>query len=584
MMSTEEILRLTVAALMTRTDERQGDLAAGLGQSQAQVSRKQAGRAHWSLEDIDLLAAHYRLHVLDLLAGPTHAVAVLHGAVPSVVPGSLAPPAVPPVAPLAVPPAQATLPDRQPAAPAPTLGLEREPVGRCVLCGEPAYDDVDGYPQHLDPADCSALAAAVQDAPAAVPSAAADVPTTAPVPDPPVAVPAPPAPAEMPPAEMPPAAPPTPVASPPAAAPESPTPAETPTPTPTAAPAAPLAAPAAPPAAPTVVPVAVPVNSRQSAPGYASTTLVEQITDRVHEVLAECAGDVDAAQAALIKAAIPDVMALLKSSRVGGRYEHSEFPPTAEILRKKSQKGADEIWEGRPKWRNSELFAAAKKGERIEVTALDMNAAYCSALKCWLPIGQLREDTSGTHDPKKAGVHLITPATWEHPDLPNPLGHRIEPGELWVTESTLRLLLDCARQDLADAPTIHRSLVSGASEALLEKLRRALAETRKNALAEGDELTVAYVKAMYSKFVSTIGESSANREIRRPDWMHIIRAKAFANLWMKAHKAHRSGLQVVEISGTDELHVTGEWRTVFPEGRDLNQVKEKDTYILGGRR
>ncbi|MGW2016655.1 acyltransferase [Streptomyces sp. NPDC001927] len=552
-MSTEEILRLTVAALMTRTGERQGDLAAGLGQSQAQVSRKQSGRAHWSLEDVDLLAAHYRLHALDLLAGPTHAVGVLHGAVPSLVPGTLPP--------LAVPPAQASLPDRQPAAPAPALGLvERDPVGRCVLCGEPAYDDVDGYPQHLDPADCPALAADVHQAEVAVPSASGDAPAAAdaaPVPVPatptPPALPAP-APAPPAPAETPPTAPPTPVAAPPAAPP------------------------------PPTAPSSAPVNSRQSAPGYASLTLVEQITDRVHEVLAESSGDVDAAQAALIKAAIPDVMTLLKSSRVGGRYEHSEFPPTAEILRKKSQKGADDIWEGRPKWRNPELFTAAKRGERIEVTALDMNAAYLSALKCWLPIGQLREDTSGLHDPKKAGVHLITPAPWEHTDLPDPLGHRIEPGELWVTESTLRLLLDSARQGLADTPTIHRSLVSGASEALLEKLRRALAESRKNALAEGDELTVAYVKAMYSKFVSTIGESSANREIRRPDWMHIIRAKAFANLWMKAHKAHRSGLQVVEISGTDELHVAGDWRTVFPEGRELNQVKEKDTYILGGKR
>ncbi|MFE3337843.1 dihydrolipoamide S-succinyltransferase [Streptomyces sp. NPDC059202] len=274
----------------------------------------------------------------------------------------------------------------------------------------------------------------------------------------------------------------------------------------------------------------------------------------------------------------------MKSSRVGGRYEHSEFPPTAGILHKKSQKGADEIWEGRPKWRNAALFKAAKGGEEIEVTALDMNAAYLSALKCWLPIGQLREDTSGVHDPRKSGVHLITPADWDHPDLPNPLGARQEPGELWVTESTLRTLIDCAHQGLAAPPTIHRSLVSGATEALLEKMRRALAEVRKNALAEGDEIPVAYVKAMYSKFVSTIGESSANRDIRRPDWMHIIRSKAFANLWMKALKAHQAGLQVVEISGTDELHVVGDWRELFSEGRDLNQVKVKDTYILGGRR
>ncbi|MER7600313.1 helix-turn-helix domain-containing protein, partial [Streptomyces hydrogenans] len=80
MLSTEESLRLTVAALMTRTGERQAVVAAALGLSQAQVSRKQSGAAHWSLEDVDGLAAHYRISVLDLLAGPTHAVGVLHGA------------------------------------------------------------------------------------------------------------------------------------------------------------------------------------------------------------------------------------------------------------------------------------------------------------------------------------------------------------------------------------------------------------------------------------------------------------------------------------------------------------------------
>ncbi|MFD5414420.1 dihydrolipoamide S-succinyltransferase [Streptomyces nojiriensis] len=312
--------------------------------------------------------------------------------------------------------------------------------------------------------------------------------------------------------------------------------------------------------------------------------LVEEIAGRVHEVLEECTGDLEAAQAALIKSAIPDVMALFKASRVGGRYEHSEFPPTADVLRKRSQKGSDGIWEGRPKWRNPHVFQAARKGETFEVSALDMNAAYLSAFKCWLPIGQLREDTSGVHDRKKSGIHLITPAEWEHTDLPNPLGNRMEPGELWVSESTLRLLLDCARDGLADAPAIHRSLVSGGTEVLLEKLRRALAEVRKTALTEGDELTVNYVKSMYSKLVSTLGESTANRDMRRPDWMHIMRAKAFANLWMKANKIHRAGLQVVEISGTDELHVIGDWRTVFAEGRDLNQVKGKQTYTLGGKR
>ncbi|MGW5421616.1 acyltransferase [Streptomyces sp. NPDC003943] len=575
-MGIEDLLRLTVSALMSRSGERQGDLAAGLGQSQAQVSRKQAAKAHWSLEDVDLLAAHYKLHALDVLAGPTHAVGVLHGAVPSLQAAvqQLAVPAPTRVQlPAAGPVSEPAAPGAPPPAPAqvalPAGLVLQEPARPCVLCGQPAVLEVDGFPQHLTAEECAAAVAAASSSPAAAPQpavsaaqfeeteaqptavsgefAAADEQLSAAV------------------AAQHPAAPPVPAAA----------PAEVP------AAAGPVSAPE-PEAAP--VAAAAPDGVPRSAPGYASATLLEQISDRVHDVLAACSGDMELAQAELIKSAIPDVMTLLKSSRVGGRYEHSEFPPTAEILRKKSQKGADEIWEGRPKWRNAEIFSAAKKGTRFEVTALDMNAAYLSAMKAWLPIGQLREDTSGVHDPKKAGVHLITPADWEHDDLPNPLGARMEPGELWVTESTLRLLLDCARQGLADAPVIHRSLVSGATEGLLEKLRRALAESRKTALVEGDELTVAYVKAMYSKFVSTIGESTANREIRRPDWMHIIRSKAFANLWMKARKAQKAGLQVVEISGTDELHVIGDWRTVFPEGRDLSQVKEKTTYILGGKR
>lgn len=539
MLGTEEVLRLTVAALMSRAGERQGDLAAAIGLSQAQVSRKQSGAAHWSLDDVDLLAAHYDLPVLDLLAGPTHAVGVLHGAAPrlqSVAPAptdaTRKPGPEPAPEPVAEPvPEPVTEPAPAPVAapvteddPVRALPMPGPPLGPCVLCGQTAFDEVDGFPQHLSAEACAAAAAVAASAP--------------PVP--------------------------------PSAAPPAPAPAQTP-PTPTA-PTIPPTSPASPATPP-----------RRTAPAYVSSLLVEQITDRVREVLTDHDGDVDAAQAALIKSAIPDVMALFKASRASGRYEHSDFPPTADILRKKSQKGADEIWEGRPKWRNPAVFAAAKQGTRFEVTALDMNAAYLSALKCWLPIGQLREDTSGVHDPKKSGVHLITPANWEQSDLPNPLGNRIEPGQLWVTESTLRQLLACSRKGLAGPPVLHLSLVSGASEALLERLRRALADVRRTALAEGDTLTVEYVKAMYAKFVSTIGESSANREIRRPDWMHIIRAKAFANLWMKAEKARLAGLTVVEMSGTDELHVVGDWRSVFGEGRDLHEVKAKKTYTLGGK-
>ncbi|MFE7029103.1 helix-turn-helix domain-containing protein [Streptomyces sp. CWNU-52B] len=72
-MSLAERVGITVAALMHATQESQAQLAQALGVSQAQVSRRQAGSASWSLDDCDALAEHYGIDVLDLLAGPSRA-------------------------------------------------------------------------------------------------------------------------------------------------------------------------------------------------------------------------------------------------------------------------------------------------------------------------------------------------------------------------------------------------------------------------------------------------------------------------------------------------------------------------------
>ncbi|MFR0359462.1 helix-turn-helix domain-containing protein [Streptomyces sediminimaris] len=42
------------------------------------------------------------------------------------------------------------------------------------------------------------------------------------------------------------------------------------------------------------------------------------------------------------------------------------------------------------------------------------------------------------------------------------------------------------------------------------------------------------------------------------------------------------GLMVVRAMGTDELHVIGDWRAAFEEGRCVTEVKLKDTYTVGG--
>ncbi|WP_406225732.1 acyltransferase, partial [Streptomyces albidoflavus] len=495
MMSTEETLRLTVAALMQLTRERQPDVAAAIGLTQPQLSRRQSGKSAWTLTDCDRLAAHWGMPTLDLLAGPTHAVGCLSAARRSSAGAQTAVPLAP---------------------------------------------------------HASAPSAPRRAAPTATPASAETAPAAAPAP-----------------------APATPASS------AAPAPAPTPAPAETASSAAPAPAPAAPapapaPAAAAVASSAVPRTPRRAAP---AGPLPDLIRDRVVAALTEAGGDADVAQAALIKRAVPDVMALFAASRVGGRYEHSEFPPTAGILQKRSQKGADAIWEGRPKWRAVDLHRAARAGHiTVDVTALDMNAAYLAALKTWLPIGKLTHSEGDHHDPKRSGVHLVDPGEWTTPDLPSPLGSRQEPGPLWITEPTLRALIRCAKMNLCTPPKIMESWTSGASEGLLEKMRRALVTVRDEAIANNDEVTTEYVKSMYSKFVSTIGESAANREIRRPDWMHIIRSQAFVNLWLKAHKAHKAGLTVVQMSGTDELHVSGNWQAVFPEGRGLSQVKAKNIY------
>ncbi|MFD8762347.1 helix-turn-helix domain-containing protein [Streptomyces mirabilis] len=378
----------------------------------------------------------------------------------------------------------------------------------CVLCEQPARHQVEGFPQHLDPAECG-------------------------------------------PAEP--------------AQPQKPAPRQEPR---KPAPAGRQSQAAR---GVKVVPVGRRVQAASDTP--------DLIGSAVAAALAEHAGDVEAATAALVKRAIPDAMALLDHTRKGGRYDIVAHPWLPDILRKQSARGADQVWEARPKWTRPELPAG-----RHEVTALDINGAYLSALKTHLPLGQLEHSTGDHHDRRRAGVHLITPPVWDHDAvLPNPIGNRDEPGPLWVTEPTLRLLLRLSgpKYGLCDPPEIHESWTSGATEGLLEKFRIVLKDARDRAIGEDDEVTLEYVKQMYSKFVSTLGESNYNRELYRTDWMHLIRSQAFANLWTKAFKAYDEGLMVVRAMGTDELHVVGDWRAVFPEGRGVTEVKVKDVYAVG---
>ncbi|WP_255304189.1 hypothetical protein [Streptomyces rimosus] len=157
-------------------------------------------------------------------------------------------------------------------------------------------------------------------------------------------------------------------------------------------------------------------RARSAARAQADT---EQLIVRaVRTELDKAEGDADAATAALIKRAIPDVMALFDETRVNARYDYTAYPALPDILHKPKKGDPDLIWEARPNWRHPDH--RRHPDGPLHVTALDVNAAYLSAMKTWLPIGKLEHSTDGTHDRKRAGVHLITPPPWDHRDLPNP--------------------------------------------------------------------------------------------------------------------------------------------------------------------
>ncbi|MFI9788691.1 acyltransferase [Kitasatospora sp. NPDC051984] len=601
-LSTLETLRLTVAAIRQRTGESQRELATALDLTQDKVSRRQSGAQPWSLDEVDALALHWGMTPLDLLAGPTHAAQSLtwppDTAAPQPVPATFtaqAPTAVPaqPTVPAAAPAPAVAAPPQVPGGEQEgrVVELDRTAAGEllsaepapCVRCGRPSPYRSGGRPMHMGGwcTPDTGVAERVRAAPAAVaaPAQAVTSEHTTPAAEPTTSVAEPLAPAEH---------------AAPAPAVERHTQAEPAGPSPAALDALarhPRIA-AAPTADAAPRPAARPASAAPRAE-YAGTGrdlgyYLDMITAAVEQALEEHDGDTEAASAALEKKAIPNGMALFEATRVGAAYEHTVYPDRLEFLSKKTRNGADEIWEGRHKWENAPLMEALKRGDldRLAVDVLDTNAAYCSALKTHLPIGSLVHQPDGGFDPKRSGIYLLPKRpTWEHPHLPDPIGNRHEAGPVLLDGATVRLLIRCHKLGLTDAPHITEAWTSGASEGLLEKFRRVLTQARENAIHDGDPVTEKYVKAMYAKFASTIGESTYNREIRRPDWMHIIRSQAFANLWYKAHRAHNGGLTIVRLRGTDELHVTGgEWRKsnggVFEEGRLTTQMKLKDQYTL----
>jgi hypothetical protein len=294
--------------------------------------------------------------------------------------------------------------------------------------------------------------------------------------------------------------------------------------------------------------------------------LAAPVRARIFQLAQETGGDVDK----IMRKSVPLVMDLFEEVRATGRYPVVHHPPYPDILHKPTQKAPHQVWLARPKWTNPE-------SPRGVVERLDVPGAYLNAFITHLPVQALRHDTSGQFDPRQSGVYRITPPAWEIGDLPNPLGAREEPGPLWVAGPTLRQLQRCHTQyQLCGPVQIHEAWTAPASEDLLRGLRGVLAYLRSIAMIENDTLLSLVIKDMYAKFYGTIGESTHNHRMKRPEWQAIIIAQAHANLWGRAYKARQAGLQLAHVGGTDEIHLVGDWRLLWTEGKELSQMKIKE--------
>lgn len=222
------------------------------------------------------------------------------------------------------------------------------------------------------------------------------------------------------------------------------------------------------------------------------------------------------------------------------------------------------------------------------VTPLDKNAAYLAALgAAILPIGRC-ELYPGRGPADQVGIHRLDQwPEWNrdwlpHPGGSTPRGRRAK--EIWIGSETLKLWQqDNVRDGLGEyvvltsftSPPLregHKPTVS------LERVYIALRDARSAAIAAGDEEFVAFLKSVWSIGVSTMGESTSNTRIWRPDFPVAIRSTANANLWRAGYRAALAGIPVARMYGTDELHLAGNpWvdNSPFTMGLALNEWKVK---------
>lgn len=314
-----------------------------------------------------------------------------------------------------------------------------------------------------------------------------------------------------------------------------------------------------------------PQNSSQQPRAHDAAT--EFLHRRLAQALEDSGGDRTAARAALERAAVADAMQLLRLTRLEVRHDLIRYPPLPDIFGRSHEPATGStVWQ--PPRRQQHWQQQLPPGQH-EVAVLDVNTPYLAALNTALPMGTSDVIVEGPHryDRRRTVMVQIAAPAWHHNGLPSPLGPaaREETGPLWVSAAVLRAYQQAARAGLCKTPQIHAVCEGVTTNVLFRGFVRVLKQARRTALDTQDDVLLAYVRAIYMKFIGTMGHSHVNRGLRRPDWQLLIWQQADITRWMTVLKAHRAGLTIVRFD-SEGLHVTGNWREILT-GDDVGQTR-----------
>lgn len=157
-----------------------------------------------------------------------------------------------------------------------------------------------------------------------------------------------------------------------------------------------------------------------------------------------------------------------------------------------------------------------------------------------------------------AGLWLITPPEWHHPDLPAPWPTPdAHTGRVWVPTPLVRLMRQLLTEGVIGHPQIHEVWSAPGARIL-----RNWASAIDTAILKADYATydrpdvfkpvVAHLKAMYREGVGLMNREGGS--LYRPDWYTTICGQEAATLLRKIYAAHKLGIKVKSVR-TDALTI-----------------------------